>query len=360
MSSGDGLGRRSILLGGSAASLLPTSCRQSAPGSGDGLWEPRISENVGDLEDATLRWMAQLGLKWVVLQGTDWVDREGKGHWSEQDLAALQARCAEFGLRLHSLMLPLAWLMNSMLGHPGRDRDIESIRTSLAAAGAAGVSVVEWRWSPDFRWGADVGYYDKPGRGGATYKAFDHDLVRDAPPFEGIGTISKDDLWNRMLYFTGGVMDAAERAGVKMSLHPKDPPVRAMRGVSRILTSSEEIEAFLAAVPSPANGFTFCQGTVTEMGVDVIDAIHRIGGLGRIHHVHFRAVRGSVPRYEETFIDEGDVDMLEAMRAYRDVGYELAIVSDHSPSIPGDLPGRKIGRSFSHGYIRGLVQAVNA
>ncbi len=355
------LARRSVLLGAPVAGLLGQACQQapSNPEPGN-VWSPRLSENIGTLDDATLRWMAQLGLEWVVLQGTDSVDRDGKGYWSEPDVAAVQQRCASHGLKLHSLMLPLSWLMNSMLAKPERDQDIEHIRMSLAAAGALGVTVIEWRWSPDFRWGEEVGYYDKPGRGGATYKAFDFNRVSDAPPFEEVGNISKEELWERMIYFTDGVMDAAEAAGVKMSLHPKDPPVKAMRGVSRILTTTEDIEAFLDAVPSPANGFTFCQGTVTEMGVDVIDAIRRIGGRGRIHHIHFRAVRGSVPEYEETFIDEGDVDMLEAMRAYKEVGYNLAIVSDHSPGIPGDLPGRKIGRSYSHGYIRGLVQAVNA
>ena len=361
MKPGHSFQRRSILLGSPVAALVAGACQQG-PTSQEATaeWTPRLSENIGTLDDATLRWMAQLGLEWVVLQGTDSVDGNGKGYWSEEDIATVQERCSSHGLKLHSLMLPIRWLTNSMLGKLGRDQDIEHIRTSLASAGALGVTVIEWRWSPDFRWGEDVGYYEKPGRGGATYKAFDFNRVRDAPPFEEVGRISREELWERMIYFTDGVMDAAESAGVKMSLHPKDPPVKAMRGVGRILTSTEDIEAFLDAVPSPANGFTFCQGTVTEMGVDVIDAIRRIGGRGRIHHVHFRAVRGSVPQYEETFIDEGDVDMLAAMRAYKEVGYKLAIVSDHSPEIPGDLPGRKIGRSFSHGYIRGLVQAVNA
>ena len=361
MKPGHNFPRRSILLGSPAAALVAGACQRGPTGQeATAEWTPRLSENIGTLDDATLRWMAQLGLEWVVLQGTDSVDGNGKGYWSEEDIADVQKRCSSHSLKLHSLMLPIRWLTNSMLGRQGRDQDIEHIRTSLTSAGASGVTVIEWRWSPDFRWGEDVGYYEKPGRGGASYTAFDFNRVRGAPPFEEIGSISREELWERMIYFTNGVMDAAESAGVKMSLHPKDPPVKAMRGVGRILTSTEDIEAFLDAVPSPANGFTFCQGTVTEMGVDVIDAIRRIGGRDRIHHVHFRAVRGSVPQYEETFIDEGDVDMLAAMRAYKEVGYDLAIVSDHSPEIPGDLPGRKIGRSFSHGYIRGLVQAVNA
>ena len=361
MKLGPNLPRRSMLLGSPVAALVAGACKREPNGQeASSEWIPRLSENIGSLDDATLRWMAQLGLEWVVLQGTDSVDANGKGYWSEEDIATVQERCSRHGLKLHSLMLPIGWLTNSMLGKPERDQDIEQIRTSLASAGALGVTVIEWRWSPDFRWGEAVGYYEKPGRGGATYKAFDFNRVRDAPPFEELGSISKEELWERMIYFTSGVMDAAESASVKMSLHPKDPPVKVMRGVSRILTSTEDIETFLDAVPSPSNGFTFCQGTVTEMGVDVIDAIRRIGGRGRIHHVHFRAVRGSVPQYEETFIDEGDVDMLAAMRAYKEVGYNLAIVSDHSPGIPRDLPGRKVGRSFSHGYIRGLVEAVNA
>ena len=357
---GNGLNRRRFVQAGYSAAMLAAGCRSSSSRSRKGPWQPRLAENIGNLDDATLRWMAQLGLKWVVLQGTDGIDPEGKGYWTERDIAAAQARCGSFGLTLHSLMLPIAWLRPPMMGDEDRDRAIENIRKSILAAGSVGVEVVEWRWSPDFKWGEEVGYYSKSGRGGAIYKAFDYERVRNAAPFEDLGRISRSELWERMVYFAANVMDAAEQAGVRMSLHPKDPPVPRMRGISRILTSTEDVEAFLDAIPSPASGFTFCQGTVAEMGVDVIEAIRRIGGRGRIHHVHFRAVRGSVPRYEETFIDEGDVDMLEAMQAYREVGYELAIVSDHSPELPGDLPGRRIGRSFSHGYIRGLVEAVNA
>ena len=331
-----------------------------APQAADPKWSPRVGENIGDLDDDTLTWMAQLGLEYVVLQGTDWVDRDGKGYWSAADIKDLHARCGAFGLQLHSLMIPIAWLTAAMLGDPARDGMIENIGRSMKEAGASGVEMIEWRWSPDFKWGADVGYYEAQGRGGAVYKAFNYGTVADAEPFSDLGRIARQDLWDRLVYFTEGVMPAAEEAGVKMSLHPKDPPVKSMRGVDRLLTNTDEIEAFLDAVDSPANGFTFCQGTVTEMGVDVIDAIRRIGGRNKIHHVHFRGVRGHVPQYIETFIDEGDVDMLEAMRAYKEVNYTGSLVSDHTPRVTGDIAGGRVGRSFSHGYIRGLIQAVNA
>ena len=318
-----------------------------------------ISENIGALDDSTLRWMAQLGLQWVVLQGTDWVDADGKGYWSTEDIRPLREKCGGFGMELFSLMIPLDWLMPSMLGLQNRDASIEKITRSIEAGAEAGVEQFEWRWSPDFKWGADVGYYQAEGRGGATYKAFDYSSVADAPTFEELGEISRSTLWDRMVYFAEQVVPVAEKAGVKMTLHPKDPPVKSMRGIERILTNTEQIEAFLDAVDSPSNGFTFCQGTVTEMGVDVIDAIRRLGGRGRIHHVHFRGVRGAVPQYVETFMDEGDVDMLEAMRAFRDVNYGGSLVSDHTPQIIGDFAAGRIGRTYSHGYIRGLVEIVN-
>lgn len=343
-----------------AVAVFPaTSWSASHAGSND-TWTPKISENVGDVDDLTLAWLAQLGCEWVVLQGTDWVDKDQNGYWTADELEPIQTRCREFGMELYSLMIPHAWLMSPMLAKPDRDQWIENIGKSIAVAGELGVAMMEWRWSPDFKWGDDVGYYSAQGRGGATYKAFDYNIARNKPPFPELGVITRDEMWDRLLYFCGPVMKAAEKAGVKMSLHPKDPPVKAMRGISRILTNTDEIEAFLDAVDSPANGFTFCQGTVTEMGVDVIDAIHRIGGRGKIHHVHFRAVRGKVPQYVETFIDEGDVDMLEAIKAFKEVNYTGSLVSDHTPKITGDVEFGKMGRSFSHGYIRALVHAANS
>jgi mannonate dehydratase len=325
-----------------------------------GKWQLKIAENISGLEETTLRWMAQLGIEWVDLQGSEAVDRGKKGWWSPEDVRAAVDRCAQFGLRIAVITVPIAWEMNAMLGKPERDRDIENIARSIAAVGSAGIPVFQYRWSPDFYWGAEMGYKTVEGRGGVRLSSFDFNLVKDKPPFPEFGVISYDQLWERLMYFLRAVVPAAEKAGVKLSLHPKDPPQPVVRGVARLLTSTEQIEKFVDAIPSPAHGFTFCQGTVTEMGVDVIDAIRRIGRRGRIHHVHFRGVRGTVPHYTEVFIDQGDVDMLAAMRAYKEVGYQGALVSDHTPRIVGDNAAGLMGRSFSHGYIRALVQAVNA
>lgn len=328
--------------------------------AGDSNWSLKISENVGNVDNLTLAWLAQLGCEWVVLQGTDWVDSNGDGYWTKDEIEPIQEQCRRYGLELYSMMIPLNWLMSPMLEKEDKDQWIDNICRSIRAAGELGVAMMEWRWSPDFKWGDDVGYYEAEGRGGAIYKAFDHNRSKHKPPFPELGIITRDQMWERLLYFCDPVMKAAEEAGVKMSLHPKDPPVKSMRGISRVLTNTEEIMEFLEVVDSPANGFTFCQGTVTEMGVDVIDAIKRIGATGRIHHIHFRAVRGQVPQYVETFIDEGDVDMLEAIKAFKEVNYKGSLVSDHTPKLTGDVEFGKMGRSYSHGYIRALVHAANS
>jgi len=349
---------RRRLLGGSA--LLAGAGWGVARGApAGGKWRPKIAENISGLDESTLRWMAQLGIEWVDLQGSETVDRDKKGWWSPEDVRAAVDRCQQFGLRIAIITVPIAWQMSAMLGKPERDRDIENIARSIAAVGAARIPVFQYRWSPDFYWDREMGFQTVEGRGGVRYTSFDFDRVKDKPPFPDLGVISYEVLWERLMYFLGALLPAAERAGVKLSLHPKDPPEPVVRGVTRLLTNVEQIEKFVDAIPSPVHGFTFCQGTVTEMGVDVIDAIRRIGRRGRIHHVHFRGVRGKVPRYTEVFIDEGDVDMLAAMRAYKEVGYEGALVSDHTPGMNGDSGGFR-GRSFSHGYIRALVQAVNA
>ena len=215
-------------------------------------WSPKISENVGNVDDLTLAWLAQLGCEWVVLQGTDWVDTDGNGYWTADEIKPIQDRCREFGLELYSLMIPLNWLMSSMLDQPDRDEHINKICRSIRTAGTLGVQMIEWRWSPDFKWGEDVGYYEARGRGGATYKAFDYNGAKDKPPFPELGVISREQMWERLLYFCNPVMQAAEEADVKMSLHPKDPPVKSMRGISRVLTNTEEILEFLDVVDSPA------------------------------------------------------------------------------------------------------------
>jgi mannonate dehydratase len=135
--------------------------------------------------------------------------------------------------------------------------------------------------------------------------------------------------------------------------------VPTLRGETRVLGSLAGIDRFLAIVPSPVHGLNFCQGTIAEMGVDVVEAIRRYGTQKRIHHVHFRNVKGAVPHFQESFIDDGNVDMFEALRTFKEVGYTGTIMPDHTPQVVGDTPWGARGRAYALGYMRALMQVLD-
>jgi mannonate dehydratase len=349
--------RRAFLLAGAAA--LAEVPGQAAPRAAP--WTPKLSENLADVDPETLRWLKQLGCRHVIFQGTDGVDRGKKGFWTTEDVRPVKKACEAAGLILESMMIPIDFYRKARLGQRGRDQEVENVCRTIRAAGEEGIPMLEWRFWPDFYWDDRVGYFWVDGRGGARYKAFDYARVQKAPPFPEIGVVSEKEMWSRFLHFARPIVAAAEKANVRLTMHPNDPPVRVMRGVSRIFHHTDGLRRFLKEVPSKHSGITFCQGTISEMaGVNVLDEIRHFGRMGKIFLVHFRAVRGKVPRYTEVFIDEGDVDMLQAMKTYYAIGYNGPFVSDHTPRVEGDTPWGHRGRTFSHGYMRALVQAVNS
>ena len=194
-------------------------------------------------------------------------------------------------------------------------------------------------------------------RGGASTRYFDYEKAKQAPP-EPSFEASTDEVWERIRYFLERVVPEAEKAGVKLALHPDDPPVPNLKGETRVLGSLEGLKHLIEIVPSDANGLNFCQGTIAEMGADVIEAIRYFGSRDKINHVHFRNVNGSIPQFHETFIDNGDVDMLEAIRAYEEVGYTGTIMPDHTPKVVEDSSWRHRGRAFSLGYLKALMEVV--
>lgn len=350
--------RRGFVLASAAA--LTGSVARAADAPKPRAWMPKLSENLADVSPETLRWLKQLGCKHVIFQGTDGVDTERKGYWAPGDVRAAKKNCEQAGLALESMMIPIDFYKKARLGQEGRDKEIDNVCKTIRAAAGEGVPMLEWRFWPDFFWDERVGYYAVEGRGGARLKAFDYARVKDAPPFPEIGEVDEKTMWERFLYFAKPIVAAAEKAGVRLTMHPNDPPVPVMRGVARIFHHPDSLRRFLKEVPSKHSGITFCMGTIAEMGVDVLKEIEHFGKQGKIFLVHFRAVRGKVPKYTEVFIDEGDLDVFEAMRTYRDAGYQGPFVSDHTPRVEGDTPWGHRGRTFSLGYMRALVQAVNA
>jgi mannonate dehydratase len=150
-----------------------------------------------------------------------------------------------------------------------------------------------------------------------------------------------------------------------MGCHPQDPGVpkgTGWRGVDAVLGSPEGLRRFVSIKESPYHGLNFCQGTVSEQlerpGEQIFDVIRHFGERKKIFNVHFRNIDGGFLNFRETFIDNGSVDMLRAMRVYREVGYDGMMMPDHVPSVPE--VDRAQGFAFAFGYIKALIAAVAA
>jgi len=314
-----------------------------------------------EFSDETLAFAAQLGVNHVKICGGHLMGPTQQGVLPADELHRLIEKLQRFGISLAVVLLPQGrgtqyW--NARLGRPERDQEIDDVCESILLIGSLGVPVVEWTWSIPDVWGSIPGPNDW-GRGGASVRRFDYDLVKDVPANPG-EAVEADEMWERLQYFLERIVPAAEQAGVRLALHPHDPPTPYLRGEARILGSFEGMKRLVELVPSEVNGLNFCQGTVTEMGIDVIGAIRYFGERDKLNHVHFRNVKGAVPRFDESFVDDGDTDMLAAMRAYHEVGYRFAMMPDHTPGIAGDTPYGHRGRAYAIGYMRGLMQAVGA
>ena len=241
------------------------------------------------------------------------------------------------------------------LGLPDRDEKIEAWCTMLRNLGEVGVPTLGYNFKPvgNFRTASIP-----PGRGGTRYSTFDYEELMQDPPHYPEKAISEERMWENMQYFLERVIPVAEEAGVKMALHPDDPPIpEPLGGAARIVSTLEHYHRIFDMVPSASNAMLFCQGCVAEMGVDVCEAIRDIGGKGKIVYVHFRNIRGTPKKFQEVFLDEGDVDMFRAMETYREVGFEGPFMMDHTPRFPQEQ-AVWAGRAYAVGYIRALIQAV--
>ena len=171
-------------------------------------------------------------------------------------------------------------------------------------------------------------------------------------------------MWARMERFLTAVIPVAEKAGVRMALHPDDPPVpEPLGGVAQICSTPEQFRRIFNAVPSDNHRMLFCQGCMTEaLGTGVYDFIAEMARNDKIGWVHFRNVRGQLPRFAEVFLDEGDIDMRRAMEIYRDNGFNGPYMMDHtptfSPAATRNSRSEWLGKAYAIGYIRALIQTV--
>ena len=326
----------------------------------------KLTMPASNLSDQALNFIAFLGVEWVTTSGPGGPTYTDEGRvvkmegdhaeppWKEDDIRRIKDRVESFGLKVGNLMLHD--FRDAVLGRPGADKDIENVCESIRVAGKVGIPVVEYNW---YALRAMGGYYKKPGRGGSLLAAHDYDRSRNLPPLPDIGEHTAAQLWTRYERFLKAVVPVAERAGVRLAVHPNDPPPPKYRGIEQILGSVDGLRRVCDIVRSPANGITFDTGVTREMGYNVIENIQWFGRRDQINHVHFRNVLMEVPRqkYTETFIDAGDNDMLACLRALHATGYPRLLHPDHVPEFPGD-PGQRGGWGYAVGQIKAMMRQL--
>lgn len=279
--------------------------------------------------------------------------------WDYEAVMAVKSAWEKEGLKLEVIEGPPALSEKTKLGLEGRDEEISCFITFMKNLSKAGINVICYNWMPVISWARTT--MDRPGRGGALVTAFDYEDIKDRT-LTKYGEVSKERLWKNLEYFLKAVVPEAEKYGIRLAMHPDDPQVDSIRGISRIMTTADAFRRMAAIYPSTFNGITMCQGNFSLMGEDIPALVRDFGSKGLIHFVHFRNVRGGKMNFVETFHDEGQIDMYAAMKAYIDIGFKGPLRPDHVPTMAGDSnehPGYSaLGSLYAAGYIRGLIEAV--
>ena len=244
---------------------------------------------------------------------------------------------------------------------PGRDRQIEDFKTLIRHMAETGMEVLCYNWMPDEDWQRTN--CEVRERGGALVTEFNLAHVgRNVTDADGRPPepTPAPQLWHNLEYFLHEVLPVAEDAGIKLALHPDDPPLPELLGQPRIVISNEALRRVTELVPSRANGICYCVGSLHPAGVDVLAGISALAE--KIFFVHARNVRGTAQHFIETWHDNGEIDMAAVIRTLKTVGYRGTLRPDHAPSMAGETnetPGYEmLGRLFAAGYLRGLIQAA--
>jgi mannonate dehydratase len=327
---------------------------------------PKLSLEIGQSLSANPEEAAAAARRIVQLGVTHVLGGGPRIPWDESQLASMRDRLKANGLTMANLMI--SGFNNAIYNRPDKDADIEKVIQSIRAAGRVGLPVVEYNW---YAHRAMEGYFEETGRAGAGWTGFDYARMKDLPPLPAEGAHTADEMWTNITYFLKAVVPEAEKAGVRLALHPNDPPAPVSRGSEQIMGTIEGWKKLVGIVKSPSNGITFDCGVTREMGGDPVEVIRYFSARDCINHVHFRNVIVQKPyeRYSEVFIDEGENEMFGVMKELVKQKYPRLIYPEHprgldydraqpnfKPQYPGG--GGYAGYAFNIGYARAMMQAA--
>jgi len=340
----------------------------------------KIGTSGGQPTEENMAYLKQLGVTWVSVGATpETATAEG--------FLKIRQQWEAGGFRVYNIgsgVGPSGSLHNMpevTLNLPGRDQKIEEYLNYIRYLGKAGIPYTTYAHMGNGIWSSGRavtarGYEARDGnanspnwRGSWAGKTYENPLSHGR-------VFSEQEIWDNYIYFIKKVVPVAEEAGVRIGIHPDDPPMPMLAGVPRCIFSSfEGYKKALEIADSPNIGMCLCVGCWLEggplMGKDVVETIKYFGGLKKLFKVHFRNVTAPLPHFTETFMDDGYYDMYKVMEALYDVGFDGIVIPDHIPSIgyaPGKTPPRfpgetyrpNPGLAYSIAYMRALYNAVRS
>lgn len=302
--------------------------------------------------DATWDFAIQSGVRHGVIRlpEDNTFDLTDASHWQ-----TVYKRFHDFGITPVIIEpMPNALHDHIKAGDEMRDECIEKVIKMFPIMQNLGIDTICFNWMAHIGWLRTASNF--PERGGAKVTEFN---MADFQPT--VVKITAEQLWDNYTYFINAVIPEAEKYGVKLALHPDDPPVPRLGNVERIMISRDNIrKAVYGIKKSDSLGITMCQANYFIMGEDLSDTIREFAD--KIYFVHFRNTKGIPTHFRETFHDNGDIDMAKLMEIYVKNGVNVPIRVDHVPTMAGEistLPGYDaLGRLFAIGYLKGILDAV--
>ena len=357
------LGRRGFFqsalagtLGGAALLARPkrsaAELRPIAPGIKIAVQMPGAP--AAELTDDDLRFVQQLGTEYVTI----WTDASTGTY---ENFVRLKQKVDSYGLKIWNIgNLSVHNMEEVTLNLPGRDQKVEEYKAYLRNISRAGIYYTTYAHMGNGIWSTAP----ETTRGGAKARAFNLHVADTgywnkkefkAPLTHG-RVYSDQELWDNYSYFIKAVAPVAEETGVRIGIHPDDPPVPVLGGVPRcIFGNIEGYKRALAIANSPNVGACLCCGTWMEggklTGMDVLDAIRHFAGQKKLFKIHFRNIDQPLPHFVETFIDNGFMDMYKIMRTLAEVKFDGVMIPDHVPEMVG---GPRVGYAYSIAYMKAM------